>query len=195
MNLDKWNRLLKTQDFPNVTTDFWLPWSAWLNEFIPDKSKNILIIGCSEEERILTRHAGYVNITCIDFWAGKGVIQMDMHDLKFPKESFDYVLAKSVLEHSHSPFMLMLEARSVLKIGGLFILTVEWDMEKNYSSTHPFLTSNNDLENYRKIFGFTLVTEHNWGAGGLQTWRKESEVPDDKYHFRQFVIDWENDFH
>lgn len=49
--------------------------------------------------------------------------EVDIHELPYENNSFDYVLADQVLEHVRKPWVGVEEIRKVLKPGGLVVLT------------------------------------------------------------------------
>jgi len=53
---------------------------------------------------------------------GIDVVTADMHDIPFPSETFDLVLASHVLEHSISPIIALSEWRRILKKDGVIIV-------------------------------------------------------------------------
>jgi len=50
--------------------------------------------------------------------------------ISMPSDSFDIVFSKSVIEHFHDPFALLVEMRRLLRPGGTFIcLTPDWESQ------------------------------------------------------------------
>jgi ubiquinone/menaquinone biosynthesis C-methylase UbiE len=123
-------------------------------DFLKDKDKNskILDIGCAFGVGVLEmKNLGYNNIVGADLikekieygiQKGANLIEMDMHDLKFSNDEFDYSFMSHSIEHSLDPVKAVSEAIRVTKKQVMIITPIE---EKNTSQvnsphTYPFKT-------------------------------------------------------
>jgi len=199
VNLEKWNELLKIQpasekEEPIIIKRF----MSLIKKYVPKDSK-ILVLGASVPERERLLKEGYQNVTCINLYSAEGILKMDMHDLKFKKESFDVVIAKNVVEHSFSPWLLFLEVRSVLRKGGLFVFSIQKiDMPWNYVIEHPFLVNSLWLDYIRNWFGFREITYTEYKGAINCIWRKNEDLPYNslgKINWHEFLRKWEERFH
>jgi len=99
----------------------------------PKKFNKILDIGVGEgKETSILKELGYSPTGIItgeankawasEHYPGIEFIDCDMHDLPFPKDSFDAIYTNQVFEHAYAPFIFLLECYSVLRRGGLFYI-------------------------------------------------------------------------
>jgi SAM-dependent methyltransferase len=94
------------------------------------------------------------------------VANLEADPLPFPKESFDFVFSKSVIEHMREPAQLMAKAFDVLRPGGIAVMmTPSWE----HTSWGPFYIDHTHvtpftapaLEDALKIVGFgNIEVEH-----------------------------------
>jgi len=90
------------------------------------KKQSALIIGAANknEAKILAGY-GIKRIVEIDIIANHpGIMEMDMHDLKFSSNDFDYVQIFHCLEHSYNYHTVINEICRVLKPGGHIVIEV-----------------------------------------------------------------------
>ena len=100
---------------------------------VPKEARKVLDIGCADGWMIkLLQNAGK------DAWGityAKGEYEAcqahglpsvcgDMHDMPFPDNDFDAVIARQTLEHSIAPYLALKEIGRVLKPGGCLIAHV-----------------------------------------------------------------------
>lgn len=98
------------------------------------------------------------------------VVIGDAHDIPYPEGTFDYVFMSNVLEHFHSPYIAILEARRVLKNTGKLIMITPYDWShwiKDLQHTN-LLT----LEHYEVLFERARFTDisyevHNTGGDAM----------------------------
>ena len=80
----------------------------------------------------------------------KATSDLDITDIKFPDNSFDYVMCNHVLEHVDDDKKAMREIYRVLKPGGFAILQVPIEMEKKETYEDPSITDPKERE---RLFG------------------------------------------
>lgn len=100
----------------------------------PEKHTYVLDIGagCGAETSVLIEKGykvvgitfGEENVKYAKEKFGIDLLEMDMHNLQFPKKYFDAVFMIQTFEHSLSPWLFILELRKVLKDGGRVFLDV-----------------------------------------------------------------------
>jgi len=100
----------------------------------PEKYPNVLDIGAGFglETKMLMEKGykatgitlGKDNIKVAKERFGVELIEMDMHNLRFPPDTFDAIYMSHTFEHAIAPWMLILEMRFVLKDGGRVFLEV-----------------------------------------------------------------------
>lgn len=137
----------------------------WALKFFPEGS-TILDVGCGDGlmlEKFL--EVGFhpigvsLNVAEVRIARKKGLDArvVDMHDLaEFGESKFDVVWCRHTLEHSLSPYCVLLEVYRVLKPNGHVIIVLPsqfWDdMPLHYS-----LMNGDQLQTYLVKVGFTLV--------------------------------------
>ena len=103
--------------------------------FPPKEFPRMLILGPGHGEEILAAEElgyeavgiGLLNDEQIDYARSRGLDfrLMDMHDLKFPNESFDVVYAKYSFEHCVNPWLVCAEVYAVLRDYGRWFLLLD----------------------------------------------------------------------
>lgn len=99
----------------------------FLNDYQPASGK-CLVVGDSLEGKGDSR-GSVRNTALIDMIPGTSEVvapsypTVDIHDLPYSEDTFDYVFADQVLEHVKKPWIAVEEVHRVLKPGGLTILT------------------------------------------------------------------------
>ncbi len=152
MRQEKWNMYLETlQGHPSVcSSSHTIESMKFITEFIPPKDfPYILNIGAGEglETKILTQ-LGYKTIGIIRGTpniehAHKNFpeiifLDLDMHDLLFPSNTFDAIYLNHTFEHSFAPFIFLLEMYYVLKPKGrIWIAMPEFKEIDDSTITEP----------------------------------------------------------
>jgi len=160
----------------------------------------ILEIGATLREQERLKELGFLNLISINLEGTKEILQMDMHNLQFERESFDIVIAKNTVEHSFIPWLLFLEIRSVLKTGGLFIFTLQNYHPWNRLFEHPFLVQEDYIQSLERFFGFKTIYRKDYQSQVVLVWEKLEnwkaiKWPNKKFDPKEFVKEWERIFH
>jgi ubiquinone/menaquinone biosynthesis C-methylase UbiE len=80
----------------------------------------------------------------------KGTINMDITDMKYPDNLFDFILCSHVLEHVPNDILAISELFRVMKYGGWGILQVPIEMDREKTYEDESITS---PEERKKAFG------------------------------------------
>tara|TARA_Y100000310_G_scaffold291828_1_gene320071 strand:- start:7032 stop:8771 length:1740 start_codon:yes stop_codon:yes gene_type:complete len=88
--------------------------------------------------------------------------KMDMHQLTFEDESFDYIYIHDTLEHSICPVMAFTHFRRVLKPNGLLIVHYP-PFNEIMNWTHWFLVKPETMKNWFIKFGFAEMLYEDYG--------------------------------
>lgn len=80
----------------------------------------------------------------------KGTVNMDITDIKYPDNTFDFILCSHVLEHVPNDILAISELFRVMKYGGWGILQVPIEMEREKTYEDDSITS---PEERIKVFG------------------------------------------
>ena len=118
-----------------------------LPQYLIDHGARILDIGCGQGPALnIFRDKGYrsvVGITLNDEDVricrenGHDVRKMDQSFLEFPDDSFDFVWARHVIEHSVFPYFTLTEFVRVLASGGMLYLEVPAPETSCHHETNP----------------------------------------------------------
>jgi len=91
---------------------------------------------------------------------GINILQMDMHELIFPDQTFHGIFSIQTFEHSLSPFIVASEISRILKIGGrAFIDTPDPDDEAMWSLNHPALLYPIQLKRLFNLVNLEIVVD------------------------------------
>jgi len=198
LDIRKWETLLQAQlETEKIEPVIFERFLKVVEQYI-EKKKRILVIGASEYEIKQLRERGYKNLTGINLYPKKGILRMDMHNLKFRRESFESILAKNVIEHSFCPWMTFLEIRSVLKRNGLVVITFQIFKGWNYLIQHPFLVTEEWLNHIGRWFGFETIYSKTYEGQIVRVWKKGNVVSPpslNQINWEKFVKQWEEKFH
>lgn len=151
----------KIEGIHEQITDNLLP---YLNDKYLKTKSNILDVGCGNGETLLKfKNLGHnaIGITLndkdIESCKQKNleVIKMDQSFLQFNENSFDFIWARHVLEHSIMPYHTLLEIKRVCRAEGLIYIEVPGsgtmcNHEKN-ANHYSILGKNEWIENFNKV--------------------------------------------
>lgn len=99
------------------------------------------------------------------FTKRKDVVQADMHDLPFKKETFSDVLMMNVLEHSVAPFIAIHEAHRVLKKRGILHILLPVGLgHELFDEEHFIVPSEIQINNLLSKAGFHHLTTKRYGT-------------------------------
>lgn len=97
--------------------------------------RNILELGCSSGV-LKDIHTDYVGLdissNALRNLDGKGV-QCDIQNIPIQNETFDMICSFNVLEHVHSPEIVLRECGRILRSDGILILGDAWNCERDIS--------------------------------------------------------------
>jgi ubiquinone/menaquinone biosynthesis C-methylase UbiE len=148
---------------------------AWVTKYIPvEKYKKMLDIGCAAGEEVgallefgyditgITRGQNNVKYASEHFPSGK-FMEMDMHNLDFPDQSFDCIFTSHTLEHAFSLFLVLSEINRVLRNNGVVVAVFplyEKDAKADTSHIsfhHPGLVTASQFKEYIALLGFEMI--------------------------------------
>lgn len=121
-------------------------------EMFFEHNKKILDIGCATGNFLAIDKKNIIGVEkdvgSIKIAKSRGlkVIKVDVENKKLPfhDNSFDFVNARHILEHTYGPLHLLQESRRVLKIGGKLVLTTEdarqmkWKFYDGFEHVKPY---------------------------------------------------------
>jgi SAM-dependent methyltransferase len=92
----------------------------------PRGNRSVLCVGCRNSYELnVFQNAGFGNVVGIDlFSTNAAILQMDMHVMRFPDQSFDVIFACHSLEHSYDPGRVLKEFARVIRHRGVCIIEV-----------------------------------------------------------------------
>jgi SAM-dependent methyltransferase len=92
------------------------------------QAARVLIIGCrSEEEILMFRGYGFVNITALDLLSYSPWVQLgDMHHMPYADGSFDMIFCSYTLSYSENPKRAACEMLRVIVDGGIIAIAAEY---------------------------------------------------------------------
>ena len=137
----KWNALLNVprkaetggKGVDEAQPESFVPFVETFKEYAPpEKYPRILDLGagCGAETKVLMENGyqvvgitfGADNIRYAEEKFGIHLLEMDMHNLLFPKSYFDGVFSVQSFEHAFAPWLVIIELRRVLRDGGRVFL-------------------------------------------------------------------------
>ena len=94
-------------------------------------------------------------------------IVSELGDGKLPSNYFDVVFAGDIVEHLERPELLFEEAKRVLKVGGIFMLTTPDGEVKPYlvSPDHIWIFTHDDVDKLYKDSGFSSPPDYPYISG------------------------------
>lgn len=145
---ESYGKYLKEQLVHTVglrTKDAAFRYNKFISEFLkalPDFSRSgkVLCVGCRNLCEIdAFEHAGFASVTGVDlFSTDPRILVMDMHELKFPDNSFDILYCAATFEKAYDPMKVANEFIRVLKNGGVLILQVGANYQTGPVDRHDF---------------------------------------------------------
>lgn len=140
----------------------------------PDEYPRCLSIGCAGREAIMLSEKGY-SVTGIDlnpadcWWTrrhGVEAFTMDAQNLTFPNGSFDCAVTSHCFEHTHAPWLAVLEMWAVLKPNALVLFVVPPYKEENWGfnrpdgihESHSMCLTENQWKSILTRLGFDIVS-------------------------------------
>lgn len=133
--------------------------------YIPNKQARILDVGCHEGLGIkLLKRWGYNNVEGIEYLPllvrsahrkKCKVTQGDAHNMPFEDNSFDAIFGRFVLEHCHTPKMVLQECSRILKFDRILYLCTSLDPE---FKTIPGVSEFRKIEDFEAIIPSNLTT-------------------------------------
>jgi len=121
--------------------------------------ESALTIGCANTEEIqLLKNIGFKNAIGIDLCPNfPGIVKMDMHDIKYDNNSFDFILLSHSLEHAFDFKKVIQECDRVLKNGGYIAIEVPVNYIINDVDRIDFKNSETLIAHINNIMKITRV--------------------------------------
>jgi O-antigen biosynthesis protein len=169
--LKKYAYLLKTRymydgervnpDFPDENFENHLKVYKFVQQFAMDK--DVLDVGCGSGYGTALLGAVARSVVGVDIsasalrWArkrypGLKYLEMDVHHLAFPDDSFDFMISTENFEHLKDQKGHALELARVLRPGGFCIVATP-NPEMFIGQQNPFHTKENSYEELMELFG------------------------------------------
>ena len=151
-----------------------------LVRWIGDRSARVLVVGAGIMDAGVFREAGFQNVLLTDVdarvfpaaeKASYPVESADVEALRFPDESFDYVVAHAMLHHCRSPHRALLEMYRVARRGIIAIEARDSALMRMAERLH--LTNTYEVEG--------LIRHHGGKSGGVAN----TGVPNFVYRFTE----------
>ena len=127
----------KTLSYMDVLLDqrTWRLAQQW-RQVAPFLGALTLCVGCRHDRELNILNALGAQAVGIDLVATGRVLEMDMHDLKFPAESFDAVYSCHSLEHAYDLDRVLAEWRRVTKPGGVWVIEMPIQFKPSATDRH-----------------------------------------------------------
>ena len=74
-----------------------------------------------------------------------GVLNVDLMNIPFESNSFDYIISTEVFEHIPNPYKAFIEIHRILKIGGAHIFTVPYYSNREKDEVRSIINENNEI--------------------------------------------------
>jgi SAM-dependent methyltransferase len=136
-------------------------------KYASDKKARILDVGCHEGLGLkLLQRWGYKNAEGVEYLPiliraakrkGCKVTQGDAHNLPFVENIFDAIFGRFILEHCHTPKIVLQECTRILKPGGILYLATSLDPD---FKTQPGVSEFRKIEDFEAILPLGLTTTH-----------------------------------
>ena len=145
--------------------------NAHVLHFAPEKRLREFIATCQPARHVL----------CDLNPASSGVQKIDMLDIPFQDETFDFVVANHVLEHVSDDIAAMGEVRRVLKVGGQAILQTPFAEGLRRTWSDPAVVQPAarfhayGQEDHVRLFGMDII-ERAEAAGLRSAWRAHADA-------------------
>lgn len=133
----------------------------------PDKFPRLLALGCGGGEAEGLKRLGYgvtgltlgpLNIGYSKEQYGLDLVYGDMHDLHFPKESFDVVTTIHSFEHCYAPCLVAMEIWYVLRVHGIwFLVQPDPNQDVGFNPGHPTMLTVKQREAFFQTYGFRIL--------------------------------------
>jgi ubiquinone/menaquinone biosynthesis C-methylase UbiE len=134
-------------------------------KYVPDRDVKILDVGCHEGIGLkLLQRWGYKKAEGIEYLPllvraairkGCKVIQGDAHSMPFSENTFNAIFGRFVLEHCHTPSLVLQECSRVLKSDGVIYLVTSLDPE---FKTEVGVSEFRKIDDFSTILPITLTT-------------------------------------
>jgi SAM-dependent methyltransferase len=105
----------------------------------------------SDPVGVVLKHMDYISI---DIVKGRAMIEMDLTDLKFRKESFDIVVCSAVLEHVDDDVKALQEMYRVVKIGGRAIVQIPMGYHGDMKGEHTTEFEGMPFYEHHRAYGY-----------------------------------------
>ena len=118
-----------------------------------------LTIGCANtEEIVMLKESGFNEVIGIDLCPNfDGIIKMDMHDLKYGVNRFDFILLSHSLEHAFLWEKVIFECGRVLKPGGYIAIEVPVNYRANDVDRIDFVTGEKLVKQINEVIKIERV--------------------------------------
>lgn len=140
--------------------------------YISVKFKNASILHFAPEKKLSDyivdqKPAHYIKADL--FPVTEDIVKMDMLDIPFPNNFFDFVIANHVLEHVNDFSKAVSEIQRVLKVGGYAILQTPYSTQLHHTIEDEGINNDNlrlhlyGQEDHVRLFGkdiFSLISNH-----------------------------------
>jgi 2-polyprenyl-3-methyl-5-hydroxy-6-metoxy-1,4-benzoquinol methylase len=144
---------------------------------LPVSASNVLDLGCGTGDlgRYCPRSAKVHGLDADEraITVAMRSVSAQVWDLDLPKrlpfesDSFDAVVAKDILEHLQRPWQLLLEARRVLKPGGVLLASVICEFNRRTWSDYTHVRGFTEKAAVQLVTDAGFHVEGQWRMGGI----------------------------